>query len=172
MKRKNYAVILVLAVASSMGLYWQRLEAQQAAPPASAQQPGAFGTSREFPFKTWTQDPRREQQRIELSELDQQTHKIAAELRTTPDAKKEAELRKLVEEYFDKRHASQVAEMKVLAEKLTKMQELLKKREQKKDEILDRRVKQLLGENDDPDWELTSERPSSFPPNPWFQQVK
>ena len=96
-------------------------------------------------------DPFREQN-SELAKIDQATQDLAAQLRGKHDAAKEAELKKLVEELFAKRHAAQVAEAKALADKLAKLQDLLKKREEKKAEIVARRVKQLLGETDDLDW--------------------
>ena len=91
----------------------------------------------------------------ELFQLDQRAQQLAAQLRTQSDPTKEAELKKLVEESFDKRHAAQVAEAKALAEKLAKLQETLKRRQEKKAEIVSRRVKQLLGEVDELDWDST-----------------
>lgn len=156
MKRFHFGTLLILALMCSIGLFWEQLGAQQS---GQSQSPFRFRGADAFGIESAAQnDTRHEHQRAELLELDQKTRKIAAELRSTPDEKKEAELRKLVEDFFDKRHAAQVAEMKLLAEKLAKMQELLKKREQKKDEIVLRRIKQLLGESDDLDWELTTPR--------------
>ena len=107
--------------------------------------------------------PVRSEQHVELFKLEQRSQELAAQLRAKPDATKEAELKKLVEELFDKRHAFQVAEAKALAERLTKLQDTLKKREQKKSEIIDRRVKQLLGGVDDLDWSVPAPRSISAP---------
>jgi hypothetical protein len=107
---------------------------------------------------------------IQFASADDEVQKLVAQLRAKPDPATEAALKKLVEESFDKRHAAQVAEAKVLEERLRKMQEILKKRQENKAEIVARRIKQLRGERDDLDWDMTSlpppvaKQPNTSPP--------
>jgi hypothetical protein len=80
--------------------------------------------------------------------------RLVNQLRDKSDPAKEAELKKIVEEEFDERHAVQLREAQTLAERLARLQERLKKRQANKAEIVARRVKQLLGQPDDLDWDV------------------
>ncbi len=150
MQSKASGVLLLLSSALGLGVGCGELFAQT---PDAAPRPGnRFYVTPASPFFQPQFQPD-----AELIRMDQAAQQLAAELRMTPDATKEAELKKLVEKVFTKRHAAQVAEAKALADKLAKLQEVLKKREDKKSEIIARRVKQLLGEADDLDWNLNSQ---------------
>ncbi len=92
-------------------------------------------------------------------QLDLDIQKLASELRGGKhDAAKEAQLKKLVEKSFDEIHEGQLREAEALAERLAKLQERLKLRSAKKKEIVDRRVKQLVGEKDDLEWDAPAPR--------------
>jgi hypothetical protein len=90
----------------------------------------------------------------EIMQLEQKSLQLAVALEAKRTPEREAELRKLVETIFDRRHALQVAEAKDLTEKLAKLQESLKVRQTKKVEIINRRIKELMGETDDLGWGL------------------
>lgn len=88
----------------------------------------------------------------EAINLDQAAESLAQQIRQKPDDAKLKELKKLVEQSFTKRHESQIADAEILKAKLDKLLTLLKKREEKKAEIIERRMKQLLGDIDDLEW--------------------
>lgn len=97
--------------------------------------------------------------RLELAQLDQQAELLAQQLRKNPtDAARLAELKKLLEQGFEKRQALQKSEVETLRGRLARVEALLKKREEKKNEIINRRLNQLRGESDDLEWNLSDTR--------------
>lgn len=93
---------------------------------------------------------------------EEQARKLAQELKAKPDPIREAQLRALLEDAFDKRHAAQEAEFAELARKLAKLRETLDLRQSKKSEIISRRVKQLQGETDELAWDLAPTKPGDW----------
>jgi hypothetical protein len=88
-------------------------------------------------------------------EREEHVARLVKQLRGNPDQANEAELTKLVEQEFDDRHAAQLREAEALAQRLARLQERLKKRQANKAEIVSRRIKYLLGQPDDLDWDVT-----------------
>jgi hypothetical protein len=93
---------------------------------------------------------------------EEQARKLAQDLKSKPDPIREAQLRSLLEEAFDKRHAAQEAEFAELARKLAKLRETLDLRQSKKSEIISRRIKQLQGETDELAWDLAPPKPGDW----------
>jgi hypothetical protein len=184
MKRKLFSSALILASMIGMKVFEGELVAQSSLPVAGArndfnpyERPAELTTPEGISrFPRDRDNVYFNERQNELSTLDQRTEELAAQLRAKPDATKEVELKALVEKAFDKRHAAQVAETKALADRLAKMQEILKTREAKKSEIVARRVKQLLGEADELDWNLTAPRSSAYqgerPGSPYRERAK
>lgn len=92
--------------------------------------------------------------------VDESTQKIAIllhELReaqeSSPNPEKLQTLRRLVAEQFDKRHKSQVARLETIQAELQRTQEILDRRNGQRDEIIERRLAQLLGEQDPLQWD-------------------
>lgn len=92
-----------------------------------------------------------------LDESSQQIANLLRELReaqeSSPNPEKLQMLRKLVAEQFDKRHKSQVARLESIQAELQRTQEILDRRNGQRDEIIERRVAQLLGEQDPLRWD-------------------
>ncbi len=92
-----------------------------------------------------------------LDESTQQIANLLRELRadgeTAPNPEKLQTLRKWVAEQFDKRHKSQVARLEEIQADLQRTQEILDRRDGQRDEIIERRVAQLLGEQDPLQWD-------------------
>lgn len=94
---------------------------------------------------------------VPLDESTQQIANLLRELReaqeSPPNPEKLQTLRKLVAEQFDKRHKSQVARLADVQAELQRTQEILVRRNGQRDEIIERRVAQLLGEQDPLQWD-------------------
>lgn len=85
-------------------------------------------------------------------DLDRQTHQLGEQLRRAPKTK-QADLRKqlndLVQKHFDVRQARRELHLVRLAEELDKLRASMEKRKAARDQIISRRVSELVGEEDD-----------------------
>ena len=107
-----------------------------------------------------------------LDETPQQIAVLMAELRHAPaspsNPEKLVKLRKLISEQFDKRHQSQVARLEKVQADVQRTQELLARRHEQRDEIIARRVTQLLGEQDPLQWDYQPAMPVYPASNPGY----
>ncbi len=92
---------------------------------------------------------------------------LARQLRQTPDAEEREhlrdELRDQLSRAFDERREQQLAEIEKLERQLDSLRELDAVRQERKDEIVERRMRQLLGEPDVLDWAPHTPRDSAGP---------
>jgi hypothetical protein len=87
------------------------------------------------------------------SELDRRTRALAVDYRAAPNderAKRREELVKLVTEHFDTRQARRKLELKRFEEELNRLREGVERREKERQQIIDKRVSELLGEETQP----------------------
>lgn len=101
------------------------------------------------------------------STIDREANPIVNKIRRIPaDERTEedlAPLKELVTKQFEKQHQTQVDRLKRILEQASATQQILEQRNEKKDEIVQRRVLELLGENDPLNWNF--QVPNSLPPN-------
>lgn len=103
-------------------------------------------------------DPEAFKQMQEIQVLERETEDLGSKLRRTPAANKEAReelrqaLNKSVSKLFDLREKMRAREVEELRRRLEQLTETLKKRQEAKERIVERRVKQLAGEPDEYDW--------------------
>jgi|GEM_PF-6220467 len=81
---------------------------------------------------------------IDCAKCECDAQRLADELREKRDPAKQAELRKKLEEVFDLRHAAQELEAQELSKKLNNLQKILAVRQQKRTEIVNTRVRDLI----------------------------
>lgn len=85
-------------------------------------------------------------------DLEKQTFDLAQAIRQAPADKREAlkaDLGKLVQAHFDVRQQRRKLQLKRLEEELQRLRESIEGREQESDQIIDRRIGELIGEEDD-----------------------
>jgi hypothetical protein len=86
-------------------------------------------------------------------DLNEQAERLGHELRRDgTDTEAETELRRVLKEAFDIRQERMRAQIEELAAELRRLQELEQKREENRDEVIDRRFKQLSGQLDYLEW--------------------
>ena len=86
------------------------------------------------------------------AELDRQTHELAEKLRRAPGAAREElqeELQGIVSKHFDVRHARRELHLVRLREELDKLTDSMARRKAAREQIISRRVSELMGEEDD-----------------------
>ena len=100
-------------------------------------------------------------------------HTLVSLIRSTPkegNAEKKTEARnqlmRLVEQELDSRFASQAAELSLLEKRVTEAKEKLAQRMKRKEEIMERRVAELLSEPDDLAWNADINVPNANDPLP------
>jgi len=84
-------------------------------------------------------------------ELDRQTRQLAGEFREAPADKKDEIKKKLQEtvaQHFEVRQQRRALELKRLEAELTRLRESMENRNKEKQQIIDRRVSELLGQDD------------------------
>jgi hypothetical protein len=117
----------------------------------------------------------------EYSKLEEQALQAARELRSGAPAEKPNEkqleqsrkkLADLVARAFDKRQEVQQQEVKQLKERLEKVQASLSKRDSHRQEIIDKRVAELLDEDRDLRWDIVAAPSHSYAVAPQLQTVE
>jgi uncharacterized protein (TIGR03067 family) len=92
--------------------------------------------------------------RQDYTDAESQTRKLARQLKHSPDATKKAELRKAVQNAFSARQRLLLAELSEMQTRLLQSQRSIENREEIADQIVDRRVEDLL--NPQLDWDETA----------------
>ncbi|MCU0645040.1 MAG: hypothetical protein MUC94_12360 [bacterium] len=97
-------------------------------------------------------DPERFEQKKKEQFLEQQSRQLAEKFRASKDEKEKAKIKSdlsiVLSELFDLREKDREEEMKLLNEKLETLKSVLNERKQKKKEIIDRRLQELIGDKD------------------------
>lgn len=94
----------------------------------------------------------------EIKELEMQTHGLGMKLRSLPAESKEdraelqSKLKESVTKLFDLREQARVKEVESLKKRLEELTLMLEKRKANRDQIIERRIRQLSGELDELDW--------------------
>ncbi|TVQ03127.1 MAG: hypothetical protein EA381_01990 [Planctomycetaceae bacterium] len=95
-----------------------------------------------------------------LTATDRRSLELAARLRQTDDAEEQERLRgeltELLAKAFDERRKIQQQEMERLEARLKSIRELDQRRQELKDQIVERRLNELLGKGDELAWETSS----------------
>ena len=107
----------------------------------SSRDPGAMERGDPEMFKLFQQE----------AELDRETRQLAGEFREAPTDKKDEVKKKLQEtvaKHFEVRQQRRAMELKRLETELTRLRDSIEKRNQEKQQIIDRRVSELLGQED------------------------
>ncbi len=99
------------------------------------------------------------QLRKDYEAADQQAHQLAAQLKQSPDAAKQAELRKAVQLAFATRQSLLRAELMEMQTRLLQTQRSIEMRERISDQIIQRRVEDLL--NPQLEWEGSPTAPGT-----------
>jgi hypothetical protein len=101
-------------------------------------------------------DPDRFELELKAFRADSKCLELAESARQTQDqAKKEeakANLRKAVEELFDLRQQTRKKELEELRKRVAELESDISRRQEKRGEMIDRRLAQLLGERDEMEW--------------------
>ena len=101
-------------------------------------------------------DPERYKRLLREKELEIKSHKLVEEYNTTGSDSERQKLRKdlveLLNKLFDLRQVNREGEIKQLEKKLEELKEFSKTRIEKKDEIVQRRLAELLREDRELDW--------------------
>ena len=101
-------------------------------------------------------DPQRYEQVIQERKMETEIKGLAMQCRKSQDNDEKENLKKQIktrlEKLFDLREAQREIEIKRLEEELTKLKEKMKVRKANRDKIIDRRQKELIGEEDDMGW--------------------
>ncbi|MDI6732647.1 MAG: hypothetical protein QME16_01775 [Planctomycetota bacterium] len=101
-------------------------------------------------------DPERYEQVLKERTMEKEAKELAIRYRESGDKeereKVKKEIRKQLEGLFDKREAQRETEIKRLEDELAKLKEKMKVRKANRDKIIERRQKELLGEEDDLGW--------------------
>jgi hypothetical protein len=87
------------------------------------------------------------------SNLDRQSQELAIQYRQAPKDQREAIKQKLetsVTEHFEARQQRRLLELKRLEEELKRLRDSIDKRKESQQQIIDRRVSELLGLQDEP----------------------
>lgn len=91
-------------------------------------------------------------------------HELREGQESSPNPERLQMLRKWVAEQFDQRHKSQVARLETIQAELQRTQEILDRRNGQRDEIIERRLAQLLGEQDPLQWDYQPAVPQNLSP--------
>ena len=86
------------------------------------------------------------------ADLDRQTTALAAKYRQTPASQRDEikkQLEKLVNQHFDARQNRRQLEIKRLEEGLQRLRDAIAERNKARQEVVNKRVKELLGQADD-----------------------
>ena len=101
-------------------------------------------------------DPKRYEQLKKKRDLEEKSRKYAEEYRMTSVQKEKnkhkAELKTVLNELFDLRELDREEEMKKLNQKLNDLMKVMSERNKKKNDIVERRLNQLLGEVNELVW--------------------
>ncbi len=104
----------------------------------------------------------------ESAEIDAKIRELINSIRRNPDNQADLgqELEKLLAKQFDMRHAAQTQQVDKMKASLAEAEETLAKRKENRDQIIERRAQQLLGQSDPLGWEYrlqtgTPSRPDS-----------
>jgi hypothetical protein len=87
------------------------------------------------------------------NELDRRTRELARDYREAPNderAKLREELKELVTRHFETRQERRALELKRFEEELKRLREAMELRETEREQIIDKRVSELLGEETGP----------------------
>jgi hypothetical protein len=101
-------------------------------------------------------DPQRYEQVIQERKMESEIEGLAMQCRKSQNNDEKEGLKKQIksqlEKLFDLREAQRETEIKRLEEQLTKLKEKMKTRKANRDKIIERRQKELVGEDDDMGW--------------------
>ncbi len=84
-------------------------------------------------------------------ELEEQTHRLAMQYRRAPEAEQEhirKELEALVNKHFEVRQQRRLLEVRRLEEELRRLRETIERRQAHREEIIQHRIRELLGPDD------------------------
>ena len=102
------------------------------------------------------EDPARYEQEVKIRELERQSHKLADTYRNSTDEKARNEIRlnlaTLTTRLFDLREARRQNEVKRMERDLERLRANLAERQKHKQQIIERRVAQLLGDPRNMEW--------------------
>lgn len=112
----------------------------------------AFGThGNEFAFGLSSSM----KERSEIARMDMESRRLAMEIREADEADRtelERELQDLLEDLFDRKLTLRAERVEALREQLDEAEAARQERQQNRQEIIERRMKELLGERDKYDW--------------------
>lgn len=95
------------------------------------------------------------EERAEIARMDAETHRLAREARRAEGAERqrlERELREELETIFERKLELRSKHIETLEDRLNEERETLEERRQSRNEIIERRLRDLLGEDDALDW--------------------
>jgi hypothetical protein len=98
------------------------------------------------------QDPEMFESMKQEAELEQRSRELAEKYRHVAEADRgdvQKQLEKVVRDQFELRQVRRQKELKHLEDQIKKLRETIEKREKARTEIIERRVKELLGQDDD-----------------------
>jgi len=124
--------------------------------PGAPGMPGGMPGMRTGGMAYWIGNPDMDAEMVELArreaELDHHSAMLAEKYRRTGENGRgeiQKQIEKLVSEQFDLRQERRQKEVKRLEEQIKKLHDSIEKRQKAKADIIDRRVKDLLGQDDD-----------------------
>lgn len=94
-------------------------------------------------------------ERAEIAQMDMESRRLAMKIREADEADRaglERELQDLLADIFDRKMALREERIDALREQLGEAEEARQERQQNRQEIIERRLKELLGERDKYDW--------------------
>jgi DNA repair exonuclease SbcCD ATPase subunit len=103
-------------------------------------------------------DPELHRLHGEIKELEHQSQQLGMKLRSLPAGSKEdraevqGKLKEAVTKLFDLREQARVREVEDLKKRLEELTRMLEKRKANRDQIIEKRIRQLSGELDELDW--------------------
>src|SRR5688572_28937201 len=102
-------------------------------------------------------DPELHKIHQEAMELERESMKLSSKMRGLPQDNPEradmgAKLKEVVTRLFDLREQARAREVDLIKKRLEELTQLLAKRKANRDAIIEKRIKQLSGENDELDW--------------------
>jgi len=101
-------------------------------------------------------DPKRYERRLEQRKLEYRSSDLAERIHGMQQGAEQEEMKKelrgVLSRLFDVRESEKESEVDRLEEEMARLRETLKKRKEAKDSIVDRRMNDMLGEEDDLRW--------------------
>jgi hypothetical protein len=108
------------------------------------------------PYQDWRSMERNDPEMFKFakedSELEQRTRELSAQYRQAPEPRREEirkELAKLVERHFEVRQQRRQLEVQRMEKELSRLRDALERRSKAREELVNKRVNELLGEHDE-----------------------